>query len=98
MPTFSSEFVDQIWTSDSENQTLSLLNITRPDFLFASDWHDLGSGDGKNQAITTDTTMTLLGDHFASDPEYGGGRLRSWGELGIGAMIVKRENGVFGRI
>jgi len=46
------------------------LNITRPDFLFASDWHDLGSGDGKNQAITTDTTMTLLGDHFASDRKH----------------------------
>jgi len=40
------------------------LTVTRSDFLFASDWHD------KNQAITTDTTMTLLGDHFATDHNH----------------------------
>ncbi|KOM49862.1 hypothetical protein LR48_Vigan08g068900 [Vigna angularis] len=64
------EFVDQVWTPDNENQTLSFLNITRPDLLFASDWHELGFGHGKNQAITTDTTTTLLGDDFAADHKH----------------------------
>jgi len=46
------------------------LNINRPDLLFASDWNDLGFGHGKNQAITTDTTTTLLGEDFAADHKH----------------------------
>ncbi|KAJ1376853.1 SANT/Myb domain [Sesbania bispinosa] len=64
------EYVDQVWTPDSENQTMSLLNVTRPDFLLASDWYELGSGHGKNQAIMTDATSTLLGDDIATDYKH----------------------------
>lgn len=34
------EPVDQVSTPNSENQPMSLLNITWPDVLLASDWND----------------------------------------------------------
>ncbi|XP_020240082.1 transcription factor MYB33 [Cajanus cajan] len=65
------ESVDEVWTPNGENQTLSLLNITRPDFLLASDWPDLSSGHGKNLAFTMDATTTLgLGDDLATDHKH----------------------------
>ncbi|XP_061345994.1 transcription factor MYB65-like isoform X2 [Gastrolobium bilobum] len=60
-----SESVDQVWSPKNENQTMSLWNITCPDFLLASDWHEQGSGHGKNQAIMTDAKSALLGDDLA---------------------------------
>ncbi|XP_027354365.1 transcription factor MYB33-like isoform X2 [Abrus precatorius] len=73
------ESVDQIWTPNSENQAVSLLNITRPDFLLASDWHDLGSGDGKNQAITADASTTLLGDDYKHMTAGNSKSSQAWG-------------------
>nr|ACA29539.1 GAMYB protein [Glycine max]AEH05965.1 GAMYB1 protein [Glycine max] len=64
------ESVDQVWTPNNENLTLSLLNITRPDFLLASDWYDLGSGHCKNQTITTDAATAFLGDDLATDLKH----------------------------
>lgn len=63
------EYVDRVWTPDSENQTMSLLNSTRPDFLLASDWHDPGSGYGKNQAIMTDAASAHR-DDLATDYKH----------------------------
>ncbi|KAJ1428344.1 SANT/Myb domain [Sesbania bispinosa] len=40
------ESVDQVCTPTSENQAMSLLNITWPDVLLASDWHEQCSGHG----------------------------------------------------
>jgi len=68
---------------------LSLLNITRPDFLFASDWHDLGSGHGKNQALTTDTTMTLLGDDLKIETS---GNFQSSQVWGFGSCATAANN------
>lgn len=63
------ERIDQVWTPDSENQAISLLN-TRPDFLLASDWHDPYSGHGKSNAIMTGATSTFLGDDLAADYKH----------------------------
>jgi len=47
--------VDQVLAPKSENQSMSLLNLTWPDVLLASDWHDLYSEhDGMNQASMID--------------------------------------------
>ncbi|RDX95167.1 Transcription factor MYB33, partial [Mucuna pruriens] len=75
VPTFNGNILnlesdDKVCTPNSENLTLSMLNVTRPDFLLASDWHDVGSAHGKNQAFTTDATTTLLGDDLATDHQH----------------------------
>lgn len=61
-----SESAYKVLTPNSENQTMSMLNITRPDVLLASDWLEQGSGCGKNQAIMTDSIATLLGDDLTT--------------------------------
>lgn len=63
------EYADQVWTPDSENQTMSML-YTRPDFLLASEWHEQGSGHVKSQAITTNATSTLHEDDSAIDYKH----------------------------
>lgn len=65
------EHVDQVWTPDSENQTISLLNITRPDFLLASEWHhEPCPVHGTNNTIMTGATSTFLGDDLAADYKH----------------------------
>ena len=64
------EPVDQVWNPNSENQTMSVLKITRPDFLLASDWLEQGSGHGKKQGIVSDDISTLLGDDLATDYKH----------------------------
>ncbi|TKY49795.1 Transcription factor GAMYB [Spatholobus suberectus] len=48
--------VDQVWAPKSENQSMSLFNLTWPDVSLASDWHELYSEPGKNQDIMTDAS------------------------------------------
>ncbi|KAI5411044.1 hypothetical protein KIW84_056262 [Lathyrus oleraceus] len=50
------EPVDQVCTPKSENQGMSMLNITWPDVLLASDWHEQCYGHEKN--------MTEAGDNL----------------------------------
>ncbi|RDX69064.1 Transcription factor MYB65, partial [Mucuna pruriens] len=53
--------VDQVLAPKSENQSSSLLNLTWPDVLLASDWHELYSEHGKNQTIITDASDDISG-------------------------------------
>ncbi|KAL2337307.1 hypothetical protein Fmac_011753 [Flemingia macrophylla] len=46
--------VDQTWAPKSENQFMS--NLTWPDVLLTSEWHDLYSENGGNQTIMTDAS------------------------------------------
>ncbi|XP_020223870.1 transcription factor MYB65 isoform X2 [Cajanus cajan] len=46
--------VDQVWAPKSENQYMS--NLTWPDVLLTSEWHDLYSENGVNQTIMTDAS------------------------------------------
>ncbi|KAK2354253.1 transcription factor MYB33 [Trifolium repens] len=63
------EYVDQVWTPDSENQTTSLLNFSRPDFLLASGWYEPYSGHDKNQSMTGATSM-FFEDQLATDYKH----------------------------
>nr|QSD99551.1 MYB family transcription factor [Melilotus albus] len=63
------EYVDQVWAPDSENQIKSLLNISWPDSLLASDWYETYSGPDQNRFIT-DATSTFLEDQLASDYKH----------------------------
>jgi len=49
--------VDQVLAPKNENQSMSLLNLTWPDVLLASDWHELYSEhNGMNQADMIDAS------------------------------------------
>ncbi|KAF7824797.1 transcription factor GAMYB-like [Senna tora] len=65
-----SEPVYQDFNPTSDNQTMPILNITRPDVLLASDWFEQDSGCGKNPNFMTDSIATLLGDDLATDYKY----------------------------
>lgn len=48
------EPVDQVSTPNSENRSLSMLNITWPDVMLASDWHEQCYGHEKNMTEASD--------------------------------------------
>ncbi|KAI4323636.1 hypothetical protein L6164_023227 [Bauhinia variegata] len=58
---------EQAWTPNSENQTMSMLDISRIDTLLASDWAEQNLRNNQNQTINTDAVATLLGDDLATD-------------------------------
>ncbi|XP_058722117.1 transcription factor MYB65-like [Vicia villosa] len=63
------EPVDQVCTPKSENQGMSMLNITWPDVLLASDWHEQCYGHEKN--------MTEAGDNLTDYKHVAGGTYSS---------------------
>ncbi|KAF1885242.1 hypothetical protein Lal_00029131 [Lupinus albus] len=64
------ESADQVWTPNSEDQSMSLLNITWPDILLDEDWLQQDSDNSKNQTIRTDAMSTLFGDDLATDYKH----------------------------
>lgn len=49
--------VDQVSAPKIENQSMSMLNLTWPDVLLASDWHELYSeNNSMNQADMIDAS------------------------------------------
>ncbi|XP_027341133.1 transcription factor MYB65-like isoform X2 [Abrus precatorius] len=56
------ESVDQVWPPKSENQVISMLNLSWPDVLLDSDWQEQCSELGMNQAIVTNA-IDDLGDN-----------------------------------
>ncbi|KAJ9179503.1 hypothetical protein P3X46_011285 [Hevea brasiliensis] len=61
-----SELVDQAWSPEREKETTTLLDVTCPDILQASDWLEQGSGYIKDQVVMMDNIATLLGDDLSS--------------------------------
>ncbi|KAF2323698.1 hypothetical protein GH714_036640 [Hevea brasiliensis] len=62
-----SEIADQAWSPEREKETTTLLDVTRPDILLASDWLEKGSGYIKDQVVMMDNIATFLGDDLSSD-------------------------------
>lgn len=48
------EPVEQVSTPNSENRSMSMLNITWPDVMLASDWHEQCYGHEKNMTEASD--------------------------------------------
>lgn len=71
---------------------MSVLNITRPDFLLASDWLEQDYGHGKNHTITTDAISTLFGDDLATDYKHmTAGTSKSSQVRGLGSCGMERH-------
>ncbi|KAJ7949427.1 transcription factor GAMYB-like [Quillaja saponaria] len=64
-----SEAGDEAWAPTGE-KPVSLLSITRPDVLLASNWLEQSPGRVKNQAFTADAIATLFGDDLATDYKH----------------------------